>query len=75
MYRIRFGVVFVLLLLVMVLSRTAVANTPNPQVLPPDSKAYGKTLGEWSAAWSSVGHPAATHSRNNNFKKRTALPK
>jgi hypothetical protein len=27
------------------------AGNPNPRVLPPHASAYGKTLGEWSAAW------------------------
>ncbi|HEU5016020.1 MAG TPA: hypothetical protein VFT66_26080 [Roseiflexaceae bacterium] len=27
------------------------AKNDNPQVLPPDSHAFGKTYGEWSAAW------------------------
>ncbi len=27
------------------------AKNDNPQVLPPNSHAFGKTYGEWSAAW------------------------
>ena len=49
---IRLSVLFALLSLVLVSPRAAVAaENPNPQVLPPQSTAYGKTLGEWHAAW------------------------
>lgn len=30
---------------------TAIARNPNPGVLPPHSKPYGKSYGEWGAAW------------------------
>src|SRR5207245_1119877 len=31
--------------------RAGAASNPNPGVLPPNSHAYGKTYGGWSAAW------------------------
>ena len=52
MCKIRLSVLVALLPLVLAFPLAAVAaENPNPQVLPPDSRAYGKTLGEWSAAW------------------------
>ena len=29
----------------------AAQDNPNPNVLPPNSRPYGQTYGEWSAAW------------------------
>ena len=40
-----------LLLLAVVSFQPAVADNPNPQVLPAGSSAYGKTLAEWTGAW------------------------
>ncbi len=53
MYKIRLSVLLAFLSLVLACPLAAVADSanPNPQVLPPDAMAYGKTLGEWSAAW------------------------
>lgn len=52
MYEIRFSVLLVLLSLSLAWPQVAVAaSNPNPGVVPPDYHAYGKTLGEWSAAW------------------------
>ena len=53
MYKIRLSVLLAFLSLVLACPLAAVADSanPNPQVLPPGSRAYGKTLGEWSAEW------------------------
>jgi hypothetical protein len=41
-----------LVLAAAVLTVAALAGTGNPRVLPPESHPYGKTYGEWGAAWS-----------------------
>jgi len=41
----------ILVVVVVTLPLSAMAENPNPGVLPPHSHTYGKTLGEWSAAW------------------------
>ncbi len=52
MGKIRFSVLLALLSLSLVWPHAAVAaRNPNPGVVPANSNAYGKTLGEWSAAW------------------------
>jgi len=65
MYKIRLSVLLALLSLSLAWPHAAVADSANanPGVLPPNSKAYGKTLGEWSADWWQwvAGIPAAVN--------------
>jgi hypothetical protein len=46
-----FGVLAWLMVPVVVWTTPASASNPNPRVLPPNSTAFGKTYGAWSAAW------------------------
>ncbi len=61
MCKIRLSFLFSFLSLVLACPLAAVAANPNPQVLPPDSMAYGKTLGEWSAEWWQWAAPIPAH--------------
>lgn len=44
-------VLVLFVLAVLVPTQLALANNPNPGVLPPSSSPHGKTYGEWSAVW------------------------
>ncbi len=39
------------LLMTLIVQSPAAARNPNPGVLPPNSNAFGKSYGEWSAKW------------------------
>ena len=54
---------FVLGLIVSTVSLAGARNGPKPEVFPRDSVAYGRTYGEWSAAWWqwSLAIPVANH--------------
>jgi hypothetical protein len=45
------GVAGLVMLLIAAAPIATMARNRNPRVLPPHSHAYGKTYGEWSAAW------------------------
>jgi hypothetical protein len=47
----RIGLVMVVVALALLGSTMAFARNANPGVLPPNSHAFGKTYGEWSAKW------------------------
>src|SRR5262245_36809887 len=50
-----------LALLMATLTAPAAGRNPNPGILPVGSASYGKTLGEWSGVWWTLGieHPVA----------------
>ena len=48
----RLPALFVLVLALLLVSLPAQADSnPNPGILPPNQPAYGKSYGEWAAAW------------------------